>query len=342
MQKAGVRVMTAEPLYRDDDGHFQYKYLPAYAFFMTPFSRVDIEISKPIWFALSVGLLIVFVQQSVEALPGRRRSTRFLYWAIALALTKFVVTELVNGQCNILLGVLAMAGFNAARRGRAAAAGAIVGAAIFVKPYALVLLPWLALSLGLTPVLTFMAVAAAGLLLPVSVYGWNGNLALLAGWYHGVTSTTAPNLLLRHAISFPAMWAKWLGAGPLASALAVASGLLAWAAALFVWRRRTPVVDPGYLEVGFLLMLIPLLSPQGWDYVLLLGAPAMIVLIDRWTEMSAPWRALTVAGFLMANFTTFDTVGQHYYMVVTSYAIVSLGAITQLACVVDVRVRGLA
>ncbi len=141
MQKAGVRVMTAEPLYRDDDGHFQYKYLPAYAFFMTPFSRVDIEISKPIWFALSVGLLIVFVQQSVEALPGRRRSTRFLYWVIALALTKFVVTELVNGQCNILLGVLAMAGFNAARRGRAAAAGAIVGAAIFVKPYALVLLP---------------------------------------------------------------------------------------------------------------------------------------------------------------------------------------------------------
>ena len=48
MQKAGVRVLTAEPLYRDDDGHFQYKYLPAYAFAMTPFAKLDIEVSKRI------------------------------------------------------------------------------------------------------------------------------------------------------------------------------------------------------------------------------------------------------------------------------------------------------
>ena len=118
MQQAGVRALAAQPLYRDDDGHFQYKYLPAYAFAMVPFGGIDLEISKALWFALSVGLLIVFVQQSVEALPGRRRSRRLLYWMTALVLTKFVVTELVNGQCNILLGVLAMAGFNAAQRGR--------------------------------------------------------------------------------------------------------------------------------------------------------------------------------------------------------------------------------
>jgi hypothetical protein len=307
---------------------------------MAPFADIDIEISKALWFALSVGLLILFVQQSVEALPGRRRSTRWLYWMTALVLTKFVVTELVNGQCNILLGVLAMAGFNAAQRGRRLEAGALIGVAVFVKVYALVLLPWLALALGLPAVVGFMAVLAAGLLLPIPVYGWDGNLALLAGWYHTVTSTTAPNLLLRHAISFAAMWAKWLGPGTVASVLALASAIVAWAAAGFVWRRRKSVIDPAYLEVGFLLLLVPLLSPQGWDYVLLLGAPAMIILLDRWTEMTVPWRALTVVGFLMANFTTFDTVGQHYYMVVTTYAIVSVGAIAQLVSVVHVRVRG--
>ena len=68
----------------------------------------------------------------------------------------------------------------------------------------------------------------------------------------------------------------------------------------------------------------------------------MIVLLDRWTEMTAPWRALTVAGFLMANFTTFDTVGQHLYMVVTTYAVVSVGAICLAASVVQTRVRGFA
>ena len=32
IQQAGVRALAAEPLYRDADGHFQYKYLPAFAF----------------------------------------------------------------------------------------------------------------------------------------------------------------------------------------------------------------------------------------------------------------------------------------------------------------------
>jgi hypothetical protein len=339
MQQAGVRALAAEPLYRDEDGHFQYKYLPAYAFAMTPFADIDIEVSKALWFAISVGLLIVFVQQSVDALPARRRSIAFLYWMTALVLTKFVVTELVNGQCNILLGVLAMAGFNAARRGRPREAGALIGVAVFVKVYALVLLPWLAVAVGLTSVLAFAAVVVAGLLLPIPFYGWDGNLALLAGWYHTVTSTTEPNLLLRHAISFAAMWAKWLGPGPLASWLALASVVIALAAATLVWWRRTAVREPGYLEVGFLLMLVPLLSPQGWDYVLLLGAPAMVVLIDRWTDMSVLWRLLTLAGFFMANFTTFDTVGQHNYLLVTTYAVVSIGAIVMLASAVHVRLR---
>jgi hypothetical protein len=342
MQQAGVRALAAEPLYRDSDGHFQSKYLPAYAFAMAPFSNIDLEVSKAIWFALSFGLLLFFVQQSVEALPGRRQSKRLLYWITGFVLTKFAITELQNGQCNILLGVLAMGGFNAARHGRRRLAGALIAVAVFVKVYALVLLPWLALAVGSTAVLAFMAVVAAGLLLPVLVYGWDGNLSLLAGWFHTVTSTTEPNLLLRHAISFAAMWAKWLGPGATASILALASVMLALAAALFVWRRRQSVPDPDYLEVGILLMLVPLISPQGWDYVLLIGAPAMVVLLDRWMEMTAPWRALTIAGFFMANLTTFDTVGQHNYMFVTTYAVVSVGAIAQLASMVHVRVRGLA
>ena len=342
MQKAGVRALAAEPLYRDEDGHFQFKYLPAYALAMTPFANIDIEVSKALWFALSIGLLILFLQQCVDALPARRRSRRLLYWMIAFLLTKFIVTELVNGQCNILLGVLAMAGFNAAQRGRSREAGALIGVAMFVKVYALVLLPWLALAVGVPSVIAFVAVVAVGLLLPIPVYGWEGNVAQLAGWYHTVTSTTEPNLLLRHAISFAAMWAKWLGEGRLASTLALASVVAVFAAFALLWWRRRSVAEPAYLEVGFLLLMVPLLSPQGWDYVLLLGAPAMLVLIDRWMEMSMFWRLVTMLGFFMANLTTFDTVGQHRYLLVTTYAVVSVGAILQLASAMQVRMRGLA
>ena len=58
--------------------------------------------------------------------------------------------------------------------------------------------------------------------------------------------------------------------------------------------------------------------------------------------MTVPWRTMTAAGFLMANFTTFDTVGQHLYMAVTTYAVVSVGAICLAVSVVQTRVRGFA
>ena len=36
-RRAAVRAAQAEPLYRSDDGHYQFKYLPAFALVMTPF-----------------------------------------------------------------------------------------------------------------------------------------------------------------------------------------------------------------------------------------------------------------------------------------------------------------
>ena len=53
---AGRRVLAREPLYRADDQHYQFKYLPAFAIAMAPFALVDPEAAKAIWFALSAGL----------------------------------------------------------------------------------------------------------------------------------------------------------------------------------------------------------------------------------------------------------------------------------------------
>ena len=229
-----------------------------------------------------------------------------------------------------------------ARRRRPKLAGAFIAAAVFVKPYALVFVPWLAAVVGISSIASFAAVVTAGLLLPVVFYGWNGNLALLSGWFHTVTSTTEPNLLLRHSISFAAMWAKWLEPGPAASAAAAASALAAGVLVFVVWRNRRRASDPDFLEFSLLLLLIPLLSPQGWDYVLLLGTPAFVCLIDRWTDMSYPWRVATIAGLALTSLTAYDTVGQHLYMLVTTYAVVGVGAVILVFSIAQVRFRSLA
>ena len=94
-------------------------------------------------------------------------------------------------------------------------------------------------------------------------------------------------------VSFASMWARWLQPGPLASRLALASSIAAVGAGLAVIWRRKPVAEPNYLEGAYFFVLIPLLSPQGWDYVMLLALPAYMCLVDRWRDTLAgggPWR----------------------------------------------------
>jgi hypothetical protein len=51
---AASRFIAHEPLYRTDDGHYQYKYLPAFAPLMIPFTWVSKEVAEFTWFTLTV------------------------------------------------------------------------------------------------------------------------------------------------------------------------------------------------------------------------------------------------------------------------------------------------
>lgn len=339
---AATRALTAEPLYRSEDGHYQFKYLPAFAFAMAPFALVEADTAKAIWFAISVGLLTAFLRWSVRALPERRQSERVLLIVTVLLMAKFYAHELTLGQTNILLGALVVAALLAAQIDHPRLAGVLIGVAAFVKPYALVLLPWLAVSHGLRAALVCSGVVASGLLLPAVMYGWRGNLDLLAAWYRTVTTSTAPNLLVSDNISFSAMWAKWLGPGSLATTLAAVSSLAALGVAAAVWLKRRVIMTPDYLEFALLMLLIPLVSPQGWDYVLLLATPATMCVLDRWTEVRAPWRWVTAAALAVMGLTLFDVMGRTMYGRFMELSVVSVCAVTVAVALAHLRWRELA
>jgi hypothetical protein len=339
---AAIRVVQAEPLYRVEDGHYQYKYLPAFALAVAPIGWVGPETGKVAWYALSIALLAVFVAWSVRALPGRRLSTRALVWVSILLMGKFYAHELNLGQTNILLGVVLVAALLAAQQGRAALAGLLVGAGVFVKPYAIILLPWLLIAVGIEGVLSALMVLAAGLALPAAMYGWQGNVEQIVGWYRTVTDTTAPNLLVAENISLATMWAKWVGVGPLATWLAVATAVAALAvAAGTIWRRQR-VTSPAYLEFGLLMLLVPLISPQGWDYVLLLATPAVLCVVDRFREMTVPWRIAAGVALAFMSFSIYDLVGRTMYSRLMAVNIVSVCALALVACLAYQRARALA
>ncbi len=248
-----------------------------FAQLMVPFTWVSKPVGEVVWFALTAAMAAAFVRLSLIALPDRRLSSKVLVWLTVLLTGKFFVKELAFGQFNLPVGLLLIGAVIAAQHGRGLTAGAAIAAGVFVKPYALVLVPWLARTFGWRPFVPFTLVTAVGLLLPAVTYGWDGNLTLLHEWYRTVTDTTAPNLLSADNISFSSMWAKWIGPGPLASTLALGSAVTAIAAGGAVMLRRRQVAEPNYLEAAYFCVLIPLLSPQGWDYVLLLGLPGVHV-----------------------------------------------------------------
>jgi hypothetical protein len=338
---AATRALSGEPLYRSEDGHYQFKYLPAFALAMAPFALVDPEAAKAIWFALSAGLLTAFLRWSVRALPERRRSDRVLLALTVLLMAKFYAHELMLGQTNILLGALLVAALLAVQVEHPYAAGVLIGVAAFVKPYALLLLPWLGFTYGLAPALAAMGVLAAGLLLPALVYGWSGNLHLLAGWFQTVTGTTTGNLLGADNVSLAAMWAKWIGVGPHAAALATMTTGVALGLVATVWIRRHLVNEPDYLEFALLMLLVPLLSPQGWDYVLLLGTPAVICLIDRWFDMSREWQMTTAVSLALMGLTIFDLMGRALYARFMALSIVSVAALSVAVALTHLRWRSL-
>ena len=339
---AAGRALASEPLYREEDGHYKFKYLPAFAIVMAPFAGLEPQTAKALWFAMSVGLLAAFVRWSVYALPDRRRSERALMVLAVVLMAKFYGHELTLGQSNILLGTVLVAALLAVEAGRSLVAGALFGLAVFVKPYAIILLPWVAFSCGLATALVSGGVVVAGLLLPVATYGWTGNLDLLSAWYRTVTGSTASTLVGGDNISLAGMWGKWLGAGAPATILATVSGLGMLGLAVAIWFRRRTVAEPDYLEVALLMLLVPLLSPQGWDYVLLLSTPAVVCLVDRWGDLGPAWRGLVAASLAAMGLTLYDVMGRSLYTRFMALSLVSVCAILVAVSLAHVSWKALA
>ena len=341
-RQAAVRALHGEPLYRVEDGHYQFKYFPFYAVMMAPFGALDEETGKLLWFAISVALLAALVRWSVAALPDRRLSRSLLMWVTVILMAKFYAHELLLGQANLLLGTILLAALLAVQRDRPVAAGALVGLAVFVKPYALILLPWLLVTEGWRAAAAAAAVVVMGLFFPAVVYGWTGNIDLLRGWLHTVTESTAPNLLGNDNVSIAAMWAKWLGLGSLPTSLAWLTLLATVVLVIVVWRRRTKVPAPDYLEFALLLLLVPLVSPQGWDYVLLLATPAVACVVDRWRELTRGWRWGLAMALGLMGLTMFDIMGRELYGRFMALSIVTVCALAVAAGLVHLRLRQLA
>jgi hypothetical protein len=339
---AAARALERAPLYRTEDGHFQFKYLPAFAIASAPLALMPLETAKRFWFLLSVTLIPSLVALSVLLLPELRRPPWIISAAVIVIMGKFYGHELILGQVNLLFAVVVGAGIVAMRHSLDALAGGLFVAAVVVKPYAILFLPWLLFTRGSRPlasvVIGGICVAAA----PVGLYGATGTVALYHGWWATVTASTAPNLTNPDNVSVAAMFARMLGEGNLASVLAaVTSALLVAIACLAVISGRG-IERRESLEGALLLTLVPLLSPQGWDYVCLVATPAIALLVNYDHRLPAGLRAVAWLAMLTIGFSLFDLMGRERYAIFMSWSAITICFLVVIATLVTIRRRRVA
>ena len=340
--KAGERALAREPLYRDSDGHYQFKYLPAFAVMAAPIAKVPLPAAKGAWFATSAVLMIALLALSLKALPELRRPAPLLLVVTFLAMAKFYAHELVLGQVNLLFGVVVTLAIVLMRGGREIPAGALLALAVVVKPYAAIFVPWLGTRKRRGAFVAMLGGLALLLLLPAIQYGWAGNLQLLSDWWQTVTTTTAPNLTNPDNVSLRAMFTRWLGQDSPAAQLAALAAAILLVITGIVMAARGALKASDTLEAGLLLMLIPLLSPQGWDYVFLIGTPAVMLLINYLPSLPAGLRYATMGAMAAIALSIFDLMGRAAYSAFMQMSLITVFVLVEIAALVALRVRRIA
>ena len=340
--RAAVRASAAEPLYRPEDGHWQFKYLPGFAVLAAPLGAMALPTVSGLWFGLSVFLLVSLLRLSVTLLPEQRKTTAALVTVTVVAMGKFYARELGLGQVNLLFAVTVAGAVLAMRRHREGLAGVLIAASLLLKPYGVILLPWLVARGRLRA----LGAAALGLIvvliLPVPLYGIDGTIELHRAWWHTVVSTTAPNLVTPENVSWLAMYTRWFGEGRWPAVFTVATMASAGGLGLWVWRTRRHVAFPEGLEAGLLLLLIPFVSPQGWDYVLLVGTPAIVLfandldLLPRWLA----WAALIA--LCAVGLAIYDVMSRPGYLWFHNMSAVAVCYLLVMGALVVLRIRRVA
>jgi len=339
---AARRAAAAEPLYRAEDEHYQFKYLPAFAVLAIPLGVMPLAVAKGVWFVGSVTLLVGLMTLSVRLLPEQRKPTTLLVVSAIVVLAKFYARELDMGQVNLPFAMAVTGALLAMKTKRDLLAATLIVLSIAIKPYGALLLPVVVARRQRVGIVAAAIGCLLLLLLPVPLYGWSGTVDLHESWWETVTKTTAPNLLNPDNVSLASLYAKWLGMTFLSTILAAASALVLLAGVMMVFLRRRSIPFPEGLEGSLLLLLIPLLSPQGWDYVLLIATPAIVYLANYLDTLPGPLRVITVIAGLTIGLSLFDIMGRAAYAAFMGAGIISVCALVLVAALTTLRLKAVA
>ena len=329
--EAGQRLRVAESLYRVEDEHYMFKYLPASAILYTPLTYFPLAAAKALWYSFILLCSGLMIHLSGRLLPAGEQKPVTIWFVPPLVLIKYLFREWDLGQINtivtvvilLMIGYLAMT-LDKKRLWHEVAAGILWGVSTALKPYAAIFFPYLILKNRWRAAGAGVLTLGVALLLPSLYYGWEGNIRVHEEWYATLSQSTPHLLDTQDNVSFFALFLKWTGSRSLTFPLAAAA--IAALALLVFWANQKGRGRPGttFLEGAVLLTCIPLVSPLGWDYNLLMSLPLLMILFYHFGDFPRWGRAVLVINLFVVFITFYDLIGP------TSYIAFMAGSVTTL------------
>jgi hypothetical protein len=342
--QGGQRVVQGETLYREADGHLQFKYSPAAALFFAPLALLPYEAAKAVWYILELALLAGIFVLSWRMLPAAaKKATPVFVWTFLIEL-KFLARELELGQVNLLILFLLTLTLFSLFRQNELTAGLLWGCSLFFKPYALVFLPYFLLKKKFQTLSAGIAVSVAGLALPAFFYGFKANFAVLREWPATLSKSTSGLLASYDNASLYGFLLKAFPAFSRGLSGALFLTLFLGLAAVVLWlmragRKSPSIQNPEVLESACLLILIPLFSPLGWNYNYLYSLLAVMLILSAWRHFPQAGKIILVVNFVVMSTSLVEVWGRQLFHFYTHHALVVVNLFFVLSALVYLRAK---
>jgi len=309
---AGQRVLSGGPIYPSGEkDHFLYA--PIFAIAMAPFALLPRHAAQGAFFLVNAWGLLALILGSGAMLFGRARTLPAALIVVPVVLTSILINNnFEHGQVNLPVLALCAWAIVYSRESRTMASGAMLAAAILVKPFAVLAGLYLLLR-GRFAALGWTIVAAMALLAaPILLFGPHGLVDQTADYLRSVASMSdryrtmltnqsavawIARLELRAGADAAAAGARplWMGMG--------FEGVLIALEAQWIWRAvRTPgdEIDRDRSALAGLFCLMPGFAPISWkSYFAALLVPYMLLVA---TLLAAPPRGARVRPKALAYF----------------------------------------
>lgn len=341
--KAGQRISSGETLYRIEDGHYQFKYSPFSALLYLPLSFLPLVAAKAIWFFIII-LSVCLILSTARHLLKIHNKIFFLALLPLLILAKFFLRELQLGQINALITMILLFMVwslvieeEHSTFPKKIMTGVLWGLGTALKPYALIFFFYFVIKKKWIVLISGIIILLVSLIIPSFFYGVPGDLKVHQEWISTLSQSTPALLDSQDNISITGFFTKWTGSQKISVYSSL--GVIAILALFFLFLVLNGKKEAPVLDSSMLLILIPLISPLGWDYTLLMSVLGVIIILAHFFDYSKFWRGFLILNLCVIAFSLYDLLGKELYAQFMSWSVLTINFLILLGYLSYLRLK---